>query len=112
METRFIALAKTDLSDEAFFEEVFTSYIHYLYDKRKSSIKDLTRIRKHFIMGDPHTQKHLRDQIESVLYRYNNMEHETANLDKLEMKKKIEQLEEKIDRLEGIMKLFLYQETK
>jgi hypothetical protein len=111
MESRFIELAKTDLSEKDFFEEVFSSYIHYLY-KSKSGIKDLSRIRKHFIMDDPHTQKHLRDQIESVMYRHNSQEHETANLDKLEMKKKIEQLEEKIDRLEGIMNLFLYQETK
>ena len=71
-----------------------------------SSIKDLSRIRKHFILDDPHTQKHLRDQIESILYRHNSQEHETANLDRLEMKKKIEQLEEKIDRLEGIIDNF------
>jgi hypothetical protein len=102
MESRFIELAKTDLSEKDFFEEVFTSYIHYLYKKR-SSIKDLSRIRKQFLEDDPHTRQHLRDKVEAVLYRHNIQERETANLDKLEMKKKIEQLEEKIDRLEGII---------
>ena len=98
MESRFIELAKTDLSEEDLFEEVFTSYIHYLYKKR-SSIKDLSRIRKHFLEDDPHTRQHLRDKVEAVLYRHNIQERETANLDKLEMKKKIEQLEEKIELL-------------
>ena len=98
METRFIELAKTDLSEKDFFEEVFTSYIHYLYEKR-SSIKDLSRLRKQFLEDDPHTRQHLRDKVEAVLYRHNSQEHETANSDKLAMKKKIEQLEEKIELL-------------
>ena len=98
MESRFIELAKTDLSEKDFFEEVFSSYIHYLY-KSKSGIKDLSRIRKHFLEDDPHTRQHLRDQVESVLYRYNSHKHETTNADIIEMKRKIECLEEKLEKL-------------
>ena len=95
MESRFLELAKTQLSDEEFFEEIFISYIEYLYKnpKRDTFVHDLSRIRDGYNQGDPHTHRHLRDNIEAVLYRYNNHKHETINAEILEMKRKIERLE-------------------
>lgn len=99
MEGRFVELARTRMSDEDFFEEVFISYIQYLYKnpKRNTFVKDLSRIRQGFNENDIHT--HLRDKIETVLYRYNNLEKETANADKIEMKRRIERLEEKLEEV-------------
>lgn len=99
MEARFVELARTRMSDEDFFEEVFISYIQYLYKnpKRNTFVKDLSRIREGFNRNDPHT--HLRDNIEAVLYRYNNLEKETANADKIEMKRRVERLEEKLEEV-------------
>jgi len=101
MEARFVELARTRMSDEDFFEEVFISYIQYLYKnpKRNTFVKDLSRIRQGFNENDLHTQHHLRDKIEAVLYRYNNLEKETAIADKIEMKRRIERLEEKLEEL-------------
>lgn len=100
MESRFIELARTRMSDEDFFEEVFISYIQYLYKnpKRNTFVKDLSRIRQGFNENDIQVQ-YLRDKIEAVLYRYNNLEKETANADKIEMKRRIEQLEEKLEEV-------------
>lgn len=100
MESRFIELANTGLSDEDFFEDVFTSYIEYIFPKRSNFIKDLSRIRQQYNENDTHTHEHLRDKIEAVLYRHNILEHETSNADKLKMKKKIENLEEQIEKLQ------------
>jgi len=101
MESRFLELARTPLSDEDFFEEIFISYIQYLYKnpKRDTFVQDLSRIRQRFNENDIHTQYHLRDKIEAVLYRYNNLKRETSNADILEMDRKIEQLEEKLEVL-------------
>ena len=101
MESRCVELANTQLSDEEFFEEVFISYIEYLYKnpKQNTFVKDLSRIRQGFNENDIQTQYHLRDKIEAVLYRYNNSEKETANADKIEMKRRIERLEEKLEEL-------------
>ena len=101
MEARFVELARTRMSDEDFFEEVFISYIKYLYKnpKRNTFVKDLSRIRQGFNENDIQTQYHLRDKIEAVLYRYNNLEKETANADKIEMKRRIERLEEKLEEV-------------
>ena len=95
MESRFLELARTQLSDEDFFEEVFISYIQYLYKnpKRDSFVQDLSRIRNGYNQGDPHTHRHLRDNIEAVLYRYNKHNHETTNAEIIEMKRRIERLE-------------------
>jgi len=105
MESRFVELANTQLSDEDFFEEVFISYIQYLYknQKRNTFVQDLSRIRQGFNRNDPHTLHHLRDKIEAVMYRYNNLEKETSNSDKIDMKRRIEQLEENNQRLEGLV---------
>ena len=67
----FEELAKTELSDKDFFEDVFSTYIKYLYT-------DLKKVNQ----NDPHTQYHLRDQIERVLYLHNIIEHDIANADK------------------------------
>jgi hypothetical protein len=101
MESRFVEIANTQLSDEDFFEEVFISYIQYLYknQKRNTFVQDLSRIRQRFNENDIQTQYHLRDKIETVLYRYNNLKRETSNADILEMDRKIEQLEEKLEVL-------------
>ena len=93
MESRFLELARTPLSDEDFFEEIFISYIQYLHPKRDTFVQDLSRIRNGYNQGDPHTHRHLRDNIEAVLYRYNNHKHESINAEILEMKRKIEHLE-------------------
>ena len=100
MEARFVELARTQMSDEDFFEEVFISYIQYLYKnpKRNTFVQDLSRIRQGFNENDIQTQ-YLRDKIEAVLYRYNNLEKETANVDKIEMKRRIERLEEKLEEV-------------
>ena len=94
-------LANTQLSDEDFFEEVFISYIQYLYKnpKRNTFVQDLSRIRQGFNENDLHIHHHLRDKIEAVLYRYNNLKRETSNADILEMDKKIERLEEELEEL-------------
>jgi hypothetical protein len=111
METKFIELANTELSDKEFFEEIFSDYINYLYNDKRDCVKDLANIRFLFNHNNPHTKEHLRDNIESVLYNYNKIEHYTANADKLEMKYRIAQLEERIERMERIMEeIYLYQE--
>ena len=101
MESRFLELARTPLSDEDFFEEIFIRYIQYLYKnpKRDTFVHDLSRIRNGYNRDDPHTLRHLRDNIEAVLYRYNKHKHETTNADIIEMKRKIECLEEKLEKL-------------
>ena len=95
MESRFLELARTPLSDEDFFDEIFISYIQYLYKnpKRDTFVQDLSRIRNGYNQGDPHTHRHLRDNIEAVLYRYNKHKHETTNAEIIEMKRRIERLE-------------------
>ena len=99
MESRFTELSSTDLSDSVFFEEVFLSYIKYLYPDPKKCIDDLSQIRTRYNEKDQHTQYHLRDQIESVLYRYHQMERDNVIAEKLEMKKRIAQLEEKMEKI-------------
>ncbi len=101
MESRFIELANTELSDKEFFEEIFSDYIHYLYSKTKRDcITDMASIRFLYNHNNPHTKEHLRDNIESVMYSYNKIEHDTSNADKLEMKKRMDQLEKRIEQLE------------
>lgn len=95
MESRFVELAPTDLSDKAFFEEVFLDYIRYVYPK-ESSIEELAQIRRLLNQNDAHIQRHLRDKIEQVLYRYNKRQHEIAVAEKVILKRKIEQMEEQI----------------
>ena len=95
MESRFVELAPTDLSDKAFFEEVFLDYIRYMYPK-ETSIEELAQIRRLLNQNDAHIQRHLRDKIEQVLYRYNKRQHEIAVAEKLILKRKIEQMEEQI----------------
>ena len=101
MESRFVELANTQLSDEDFFEEVFISYIQYLYKnpKRNTFVQDLSRIREGFNRNDPHTQHHLRDNIEAVMYRYNNFRRETSNADMIEINRNIERLEQELKEL-------------
>ena len=99
METRFMELANTDLTDKDFFEDVFTHYIEYLYKQKTSSVQDLSRLRKHYQERDPHTLRHLRDNLESILYRHNVLAHETANAEMIEIRKRLDQLEEKMERL-------------
>jgi hypothetical protein len=96
MELKFIELANTELSDKDFFERIFLHYIRSLY-KDSTCVEDLAEVRTRFKQNK--TNEHLKDQIEAVLYRHNNRSHETANADKMEMKQKIDQLEEKIDFL-------------
>jgi hypothetical protein len=99
MESRFVELARTDLSDKAFFEEVFLDYIRYVYPTKETSIQELAQIRHLFKEDDPHIQRHLRDKIEQVLYRYNKRQHEIAVVEKLILKRKIEQMDEKIGEI-------------
>jgi hypothetical protein len=99
METRFMELANTDLTDKDFFEDVFTHYIEYLYKQKTSSVQDLSRLRKHYQERDPHTLRHLRDNLESILYRHNVLAHETANAEMIEVKRNIKRLEEKLEEL-------------
>ena len=99
MESRFIQLANTQMSDEEFFEEVFIRYIEYLYHPKRTFVQDLSRIRQGFNQNDPHTHRHLRDNIEAVLYRYNNLKRETSNADMIEIKRNIDRLEEKLEKL-------------
>ena len=88
MESCFIELANTDLSDQSFFEENFLHYIRYLYpEKKQACIDDLAKIRQRFKEKDPHTLVHLKDQIESVLYRYNQLEKERINAEILCLKR-------------------------
>lgn len=87
MDCCFVELAHTELSDQAFFETNFLHYIKYLYpDKKQKCIDDLAKIRKRFKEKDPHTLEHLKDQIESVLYRYNQLEHERVNAEIMRLK--------------------------
>jgi len=99
METRFMELANTEMTDKDFFEDVFTHYIEYLYKQKTSSVQDLSRLRKQYQERDPHTLRHLRDNLESILYRHNVLAHETANADMIEIRKRLDQLEEKMERL-------------
>ena len=101
MESRFVQLANSQLSDEEFFEEVFISYIEYLYKnpKQNTFVQDLTRIRDGFNRNDPHTQRHLRDKIEAVMYRYNNFRRETSNAYMIEIDRNIERLEQQLEEL-------------
>ncbi len=103
MESRFIQLANTGLSDEDFFEEVFISYIEYIFPKKTNFIQELSQIRQKYNENDPRTLGHLRDKIEIILYRHNILEQNTANADKSKMKKKIENLEEQIEQLQCLV---------
>ena len=100
MESRFIELANTDLSDKGFFEEVFLDYIRYVYPQ-ETCIEELGQLRSLFNQNDAYIQRHLRDKIEHVLYRYNKRQHEIAVAEKDILKRKIEKMEEHI---EDIMK--------
>lgn len=87
MESCFVELAHTDLSDQVFFETNFLHYIRYLYpDKKQKCIDDLAKIRKRFKEKDPPTLEHLKDQIESVLYRYNQLEHQRITAEIMTLK--------------------------
>lgn len=99
METRFMELANTEMTDKDFFEDVFTHYIEYLYKQKTSSVQDLSRLRKRYQERDPHTLRHLRDNLDSILYRHNVLAHETANAEMIEIRKRLDQLEEKMERL-------------
>jgi len=99
MESRFVELARTDLSDKAFFEEVFLDYIRYVYPIKETSIQELAKIRNRFKEEDAHIQRHLRDKIEQVLYRYNKTQHEIAVAEKHILKRKIEKMEEQIGEI-------------
>jgi len=99
METRFTELANSDLSDQAFFDEVFLDYIWYVYPTKETCVSDLARIRRLLNQRDPHVQSHLRDKIEQVLYRYHKMQQDIAIAEKLILKRKIEQMEEQIQTL-------------
>ena len=99
METRFTELANSDLSDQAFFDEVFLDYIWYVYPTKENCVSDLARIRHRLNQRDPHVQYHLRDKIEQVLYRYHKMQQDIAIAEKLILKRKIEQMEEQIQSL-------------
>lgn len=96
MESHFIKLASTELSDSVFFEEVFLSYLNYRFPDTKKCMEDLAQIRSRFNQKDPHTHHHLRDQIESVLYRYNQMEQAVLVAEHIQMKRRIEQLEKRL----------------
>jgi len=94
METSFTELASTDLSDPVFFEEVFLQYMHYMYPASKTKcIQDLAQIRHLYNEKDAHTQYHLRDNIESVLYRYHQIEKSVLVAELIQMKRRIAQLE-------------------
>jgi len=99
MERRFMELAPTDLSDQAFFEEVFLDYIQYVYPNKETCVADLARIRRLSNENDTHIQYHLRDKIEQVLYRFHKMQQDIAIAEKLILKRKIEQLDEQIQTL-------------
>jgi hypothetical protein len=94
METGFTELASTDLSDPIFFEEVFLHYMHYLYPaSKKNCIQELAEIRHRYNQKDSHTLFHLRDKIESVLYRYHKIEQSVLVAELIQMKRRIAQLE-------------------
>ena len=99
MESRFIELAPTDLSDQAFFEEVLLDYIHYVYPTKETSVEDLSRLRYLLNQKDEHTQHHLRDKLEYILYRYNKSQHEIAIAEKIILKRKIELMDQQIQGL-------------
>jgi len=92
MESRFTELASSDLSDQVFFEEVFLHYMRYVYPASKTKcIQDLAEIRIRY-QKDP-TRYHLRDNLESVLYRYDQMEKLVLVAEHIQMKRRIEELE-------------------
>lgn len=94
MESPFVELANTDLSDSIFFEEVFLQYLHYLYPaSKKKCIDALSQIREKFKQKDGHTLYHLRDKIESVLYRYHQIEKSVLVAEQIQMKRRIDELE-------------------
>ena len=94
MESPFIELANTDLSDSIFFEEVFLHYMNYVYPaSKKKCMDDLSKIREKFKQKDGHTLYHLRDKIESVLYRYHQREKEVLVAEMIQMKRRIDELE-------------------
>lgn len=99
MESRFIELASTNLSDQAFFDEVFLDYIHSIYSSRENCIEDLSRLRYLLNQNDEHTKKYLRDKLEYVLYRYHKRQQEIAIAEKIILKRKIENMEEQIQAL-------------
>jgi hypothetical protein len=99
METRFMELAPTDLSDQAFFDEVFLDYIWYVYPNKETCVSDLAQIRNRLNQNDPHIQYHLRDKIEQVLYRYHKMQQDIVIAEKIILKRKIELMEEQIQSL-------------
>ena len=97
METPFTELASSDLSDSVFFDEVFLHYMRYVFPSSKTKcIEDLAEIRKRYKEKDPHTQYHLRDKIESVLYRYHQMEKSVLVAEHIQLKRRIEELEKRI----------------
>lgn len=94
METCFTELASTDLSDPVFFEEVFLSYMNYVYPASKTKcIQDLAEIRHRYNQKDAHTLYHLRDKLEAVLYRYHQIENSVLVSEVIQMKRRIDQLE-------------------
>ena len=99
METCFTELASSDLSDPVFFEEVFLHYMNYLYPASKQScIQDLAEIRHRYNQKDAHTLYHLRDKIESVLYRYHKIEQSVLVAELIQMKRRIDQLEKMLQK--------------
>ena len=99
MESRFIELASTNLSDQAFFDDVFLDYIHSTYSSRDNCIEDLSRLRYIFNQKDESTQIHLRDKLEYLLYRCHKREQEIAIAQKIILKRKIDHMEEQIQEL-------------
>jgi hypothetical protein len=107
LESRFTELASTDLSDQAFFEEVFLDYLHSVYPRKENAIQDLARLRHLLNQNDEHTQRHLRDKLDSILYQYHKRQQEIAIAEKIILKQKIEQMEKQIEgliqKLEALM---------
>jgi hypothetical protein len=99
LESRFTELAPSDLSDQAFFEEVFLDYIWYVYPSKETCIEDLSRLRTRLNQKDEYTQKYLRDKLEYILYRYHKMQQDIAIAEKIILKRKIEKMEEQIQSL-------------
>jgi len=97
MESRFKELAPSDLSDEAFFNEVFLDYIRYVYPTKETSVEDLSRLRSLFNQRgqDPH----LRDKLEYILYRSHKRQQEIAIAEKIILKQKIENMDKQIQGL-------------
>ena len=97
MESRFKELAPSDLSDEVFFNEVFLDYIRYVYPSKETSIEDLSRLR--YLFNQDHTEQHLRDKLEYVLYRYHKRQQDIAIAEKIILKQKIERMDQQIQEL-------------